>query len=341
MHEVFISYERKDRKAARAIAEMFARHGFDVWWDVELLPGQKFAKEINSVIRKSKAVVVLWTPESVRSHWVRSEAALAMDREILVPAWLRKTDIPVPFNILHTHDLTDCNGDSKDTTLTPLLDGVRHLAGRPRESRLSRTRDEISHVLDEPAHEAEYWASVANKDPQSAREYEAYLERYGDAGTFAELARLRVDEIRERSHSDNEKRAPPRSRNFVFLFVALILVIAAGALTIRWDGFAPDQTRLLPSVEIRGPATAPLGSTTYFTVISENAIRGAWSIGGFTKEPVSVDPLGPSHQIFVEPTDTGRVGHSFTIVFTVYSPSGDTVSTEKSFIVGSMSGSRR
>ncbi|MBT3017409.1 MAG: toll/interleukin-1 receptor domain-containing protein [Candidatus Thiodiazotropha sp. (ex Clathrolucina costata)] len=98
MTDIFISYKREDRKRAHAIAEMFVSHGYDVWWDIELLPGQKFADEINSVISKAKAVVVLWTPKSVLSDWVKAEAAIAFDRSILIPAWLEKVTIPAPYN---------------------------------------------------------------------------------------------------------------------------------------------------------------------------------------------------------------------------------------------------
>lgn len=74
-----------------------------------------------------------------------------------------------------------------------------------------------------------------------------------------------------------------------------------------------------PSVEIDGPVVAPLGERTYFTIISQNAVRAVWSVGGFgDNEPFEVDRLAPSHQIFVEPTDSTRVGDRFTIVVTVY-----------------------
>ena len=90
-----------------------------------------------------------------------------------------------------------------------------------------------------------------------------------------------------------------------------------------------------PTVVIEGPPTAPLGKTTCYTVISQNATRGVWSVGGFLNEPVVVEPLGPSHQIFIEPTDATRVGDNFTIVFTVYSASGQSATARKRFLVGS------
>lgn len=88
-----------------------------------------------------------------------------------------------------------------------------------------------------------------------------------------------------------------------------------------------------PTVTIEGPASAPLGKSTYFTVFTRNAVRGVWSIGGFHNEPVEVSPLGPSHQVFVEPTQAERVGDEFTLVFTASNADGETATATKRFRV--------
>lgn len=63
MTDVFISYKREDRERARELAEAIAAKGYDVWWDVELLPGAKLSDEIKSVIRPAKAAIVLWAEQ--------------------------------------------------------------------------------------------------------------------------------------------------------------------------------------------------------------------------------------------------------------------------------------
>lgn len=87
------------------------------------------------------------------------------------------------------------------------------------------------------------------------------------------------------------------------------------------------------AVSIEGPETAPLGMKTYYTIISRNAVRGEWGIGGFRNEPVVVEPLGPSHQIFVEPTDAARVGHVFTVAFTAIGAHGRQARATRQFVV--------
>jgi len=134
MTDIFISYKREDRQKARAIAEALAKTGLDVWWDIELLPGQKFTDEINAVIDQAKAVIVLWTPQSIASHWVLSEATHALRRDILIPAWIEHVELPVPFNTLHTLDLTEWNGTPVDRLLEGLIAGIQRLIGQPKES---------------------------------------------------------------------------------------------------------------------------------------------------------------------------------------------------------------
>lgn len=195
MTDVFISYKREDRKKARAIAEALAGRGLDIWWDVELLAGQNFAEEINAVIKKAKAAIVLWTPESVDSHWVVSEAHLALDRKILIPAWLEFIELPAPFNTLHTLDLTTWNGSSQAPELEGIVKAVNHLIGQHDVVSTLRTIPEIEETLLKPAHELEFWATVSSKVPPSISEYRLYLAKYGEDGAFSDLAHHRINEI--------------------------------------------------------------------------------------------------------------------------------------------------
>ncbi|MFW5833515.1 MAG: toll/interleukin-1 receptor domain-containing protein, partial [Pseudomonadota bacterium] len=65
------------------LAEALARRGPDVWWDVDLLPGDRFTDEIMAVLERAKLALVLWSERSVGSHWVRAEARAALEHGIL------------------------------------------------------------------------------------------------------------------------------------------------------------------------------------------------------------------------------------------------------------------
>src|SRR5688572_22693330 len=131
MTDLFISYSHKDRDSARTLAELLVERGYSVWWDINLLPGQEFADEINAVIKKARAVIVLWTPESITSRWVKSEATLALEKGKLVPVWLVRSELPAPFNTVHTIDVSTWNGSRNDPVLENLFTGIVRLIGLP------------------------------------------------------------------------------------------------------------------------------------------------------------------------------------------------------------------
>ena len=128
--DIFISYSREDRSAARHFAKCFAEEGFSVWWDATLQAGQTFDEVIERELKSAKAVVVLWSPRSVRSRWVRAEATLADRSNKLVPAIIEACDRPIIFELTHTADLADWTGDRSDTRWRTYVDDIHDLVGR-------------------------------------------------------------------------------------------------------------------------------------------------------------------------------------------------------------------
>lgn len=131
--DIFLSYSREDRTAARHFAESFAREGFSVWWDAALRSGQTFDEVIEKELRAAKAVVVLWSPRSVLSRWVRAEATLADRRNKLVPAIIEACDRPIIFELTHAADLSDWTGDTADLRWRTLVNDLRRLVGGDEE----------------------------------------------------------------------------------------------------------------------------------------------------------------------------------------------------------------
>jgi hypothetical protein len=131
--DIFISYCRQDRTSARLFAESFIEEGFNVWWDAVMHSGETFDEVIERNLRASKAVVVLWSPRSVASRWVRAEATQADRANKLVPVKIDACELPIIFELTHTADLPDWKGDRTDGGWQSLVNDLRRLVGPGKE----------------------------------------------------------------------------------------------------------------------------------------------------------------------------------------------------------------
>jgi hypothetical protein len=124
MADVFISYAKTARPQTEGLAIFLAGEGYSVWWDAALLSGDSFRSVILKELDAAKAVIVIWTPASVQSEWVISEAERAAAAGKLIT--LRTRDIPIqsipmPFGVRHTELV-----DNRAAVLAALQrDGVR------------------------------------------------------------------------------------------------------------------------------------------------------------------------------------------------------------------------
>lgn len=114
---------------ARLVALAFEQEGFNVWWDAALHSGETFDEVIEKELRAAKAVVVLWSPRSVTSRWVRAEATLADRNRTLAPAIIEPCDRPIIFELTHTVDLSAWDGNTGDPVWQAYLYDIRRLIG--------------------------------------------------------------------------------------------------------------------------------------------------------------------------------------------------------------------
>jgi adenylate cyclase len=70
-----------------------------------MAPGQEFDDQISAELALARAVLVVWTPKSVTSRWVRGEAREAADRGVLVPVRFDDARLPIDVRAIHTIDL--------------------------------------------------------------------------------------------------------------------------------------------------------------------------------------------------------------------------------------------
>jgi len=130
--DIFLSYNREDAAVAQRYAEAFKAEGFDVWWDAHLRSGEAYDEVTEKALRGAKAVVVLWSPRSVESRWVRAEATLADRNKVLVPAMIEPCDRPIMFELTQTAELAHWDGDPFDRPWQAFLTDVRGFVERGR-----------------------------------------------------------------------------------------------------------------------------------------------------------------------------------------------------------------
>ena len=86
MTDVFISYAKPDRPVAEGLAADLIALQFNVWWDANLYASQDYHDAIMEALKASKAVVVIWSPNAVKSPWVRDEATRKCREEARIDA---------------------------------------------------------------------------------------------------------------------------------------------------------------------------------------------------------------------------------------------------------------
>jgi|LNFM01.1.fsa_nt_gb hypothetical protein len=125
--DIFISYASVDRERAMALADALTRASASVWWDRTIPPGRVFDEVIQEAIAAARCMIVLWSGESVRSNWVKTEAAEGAARGMLVPALLEDVAPPIEFRRIQAANLVDWHGDDDDPAFQQLLASVTRL----------------------------------------------------------------------------------------------------------------------------------------------------------------------------------------------------------------------
>jgi hypothetical protein len=131
MSDVFISYSREDRPRAEALAHVLEAQGLSVWWDRELPLGQSFSQVIATELERARAVLVLWSPASAASNWVKDEAQAAVDRGTLIPVLIEAVKIPYGFGQYQAADLTDWDETASDAAFVHLLAEIARVIKAP------------------------------------------------------------------------------------------------------------------------------------------------------------------------------------------------------------------
>ncbi|MEP1143465.1 MAG: TIR domain-containing protein [Henriciella sp.] len=124
---VFFSYSRVDQSKAISIIREIENAGFSVWWDGVLKGGVKYVESTGEALESAKAVVVMWSKDSIKSNWVLDEAMNGRERACLVPISLDGSVPPLGFRQFQVIDLSGWKEGQKTPALSNLLSTVAEL----------------------------------------------------------------------------------------------------------------------------------------------------------------------------------------------------------------------
>jgi len=108
MSDIFISYSKADHALALKLSTFLESEGWTVWWDKSLAAADLYRDEIMQQLAAARAVITIWSPNSIKSDWVRAEAGRAKADGKLIPVKtpeLTYAEIPLPFGEMHTENI--------------------------------------------------------------------------------------------------------------------------------------------------------------------------------------------------------------------------------------------
>ena len=156
MASVFLSYDHDDAALAKPLIQALEKAGHTVWFDRHIHAGAQFSRKIEQALDEADAVIVLWTPCSLESAWVRDEAAEGRDRGKLIPLSIAGVTPPIGFRQFQTIDLGRWSGRGRMPRLDELLEAIDSQA--PESAKRAAVTGPTEH---EPGERRPAWIAAA------------------------------------------------------------------------------------------------------------------------------------------------------------------------------------
>lgn len=97
---VFISYSRQDSDELKQILRIMGKNGIKFWYDKGIPASYEFAEVIGEKIQECSSFVLLISPNSINSEFVRKELTFALERKLKpVCVFLKDTELTPGFEI--------------------------------------------------------------------------------------------------------------------------------------------------------------------------------------------------------------------------------------------------
>lgn len=124
MADVFLSYKREDAAKVRKLVAALRDRGLDIWWDEDIPASAPWEATIEKALAAARTVVVCWSPASVASENVRSEARVAREDGRLIQVFVKPCDPPLFFGERQGVDLSGWRGSGGDARIDEIVEAV-------------------------------------------------------------------------------------------------------------------------------------------------------------------------------------------------------------------------
>lgn len=131
MADIFISYSRNDRDRCTAIRDALMALKVNVWSDARIGAGSHFDREIEREIEAAKALLVLWSEDSVQSDWVRNEARTGKEENRLIATQIAPCQLPLEFRSVQAELLPEGAEGTDNPAWLGILARIGELTNRP------------------------------------------------------------------------------------------------------------------------------------------------------------------------------------------------------------------
>jgi formylglycine-generating enzyme required for sulfatase activity len=219
--QIFISYSRRDEEVMRRVVSFLRKEKFNVWVDNEkLTPGTPtWKKAIEAAIKNAAAVVVLLSPDSCSSVWVKREISFAESHEVaifpLLIAGNERNAIPIT---LVNHQRIDLRRDEKlglralGIALSFHLEQLRAHEQREKEAakRERRAREEKEErerkAVEEKRKKEAAEKAAREEEEHKAREKARKEEEARERAAAKERARLVAAQKAKKEREERERK---------------------------------------------------------------------------------------------------------------------------------------
>jgi formylglycine-generating enzyme required for sulfatase activity len=226
MSDIFLSYKSEDRAKAQIIAEALESNGYSVWWDRVIPPGRKFDDVIEEELAAAKCMVVLWSKESVKSDWVKTEASEGKRLKILIPVLIEDVTLPLAFSRIEAAKLIDWDGTLPHSEFDLLLGSVSRMLGNVpvTEMEIQKTGEQEEEELKKTEiNKQEEEMSEKEKQERKKKEEEDRIQK--EKERQHELRKSTIKKkIQEKSHAIMKNKGNKKMIIGVVLIFSMLLV---------------------------------------------------------------------------------------------------------------------